>query len=201
MLTLCCILQLQLASAQSAEMQQLLLNIEKLAQLKGVLKNMEKGYGIITNGYGTIKNLSEGNFNLHQAFLDGLMIVNPEIRKYKRVGDIIQYEAQLLKEYKSAFNRFKSSGQFTPAEIDYLSRVYANLFDQSLQQLDELSMIITSSKLRMSDDERIEGIDRIYTDMQAKLSFLRNINNRTSALERNRSKAKTDLELLRRSQQ
>lgn len=201
MLTLCCILQLQLAAAQEAEVVQLGLNIEKLARLKEVLSNMKKSYDIITKGYGTIKDLSQGNFNLHQAFLDGLYLVNPELKKYKRVADIISYQSRLLKEYKSAFNRFRSSGLFTPPEIDYMSRVYSNLFDQSLQQLDELTMILTSSKLRMSDDERIEGINRIYDDMQSRLSFLRNFNGRASTLEKNRQKATSDLNILKQVQQ
>ena len=56
--------------AQSTEIQQLLLNVEKLAQLKKILSNMKKGYEIVSNGYNTIKDISKGNFNLHEAFLD-----------------------------------------------------------------------------------------------------------------------------------
>ena len=63
--------------AQSTEIQQLLLNVEKLAQLKKILGNMKKGYEIISTGYNTIKDISKGNFNLHEAFLDALMQVSP----------------------------------------------------------------------------------------------------------------------------
>ncbi len=47
------------------EIEQLLLNVEKLAQFKQILKDMQDGYEILVQGYGVIKNLSEGNFNLH----------------------------------------------------------------------------------------------------------------------------------------
>ena len=60
------------ASAQSAEIQQLLLNVEKLTQFKQILSDMKKGYQILEGGYNTIKDISEGNFSLHKAFLDGL---------------------------------------------------------------------------------------------------------------------------------
>ena len=185
-LTLCCTLQLQLASAQSAEIQQLILNIEKLAQFKAILSDLKKGYDIAHNGYNTVKNISEGNFSMHQVFLDGLLAVNPELRKYRKVADIINYQLSILSEYRSAFNRFKNTGNFTPAEIIYLSKVYGNLFDRSLENIDELAMILTASELRMSDDERITAIDRLYEDMSSKLSFLRSFNKKTEILSRQR---------------
>ena len=197
-LILCCASQLQLASAQSAELQQLILNLEKLAQLKGILDNMKKGYDIVSRGYERIKDISEGNFNLHQVFLDGLLAVNPELRKYRRVADIIAYQKNILSEYRSAFNGFKSSGQFTAREVEDLSRVYSRLFDRSLQNLDELSMVLTSGKLRMSDDERIEAIDRLYDDMLELLSVLRRFNRKTALLERQRYQQQQNLDALRK---
>jgi hypothetical protein len=197
-LAISCTLQLQLASAQSAEVTQLLLNIEKLAQLKQILSDMKKGYDIVSKGYNTVRDISKGNFNLHDQFLNGLLLVNPNLAKYRKVADIITYQQQLLKEYKSAFTRFKAGGRFRPEELEYLSTVYGNLFDGSLDNLDELAMIVTSSKLRMSDDERIEGIDRIYSDMQEKLSFLRSFNKRTDMLDRQRAAQQAELDALKK---
>lgn len=70
-----------------------------------------------------------------------------------------------------------------------MSEVYGNLFNRSLQNLDELTLVLTGSKLRMSDDERLSAIDRIYREMQDKLSFLRTFNGRTKLLEQQRTKA------------
>ena len=179
-------------SAQSQEVQQLLLNVEKLAQFKQILSDMKKGYEVISTGYSTIKNLSQGNFNLHKTFLDGLMMVSPSVKKYKRIADIINNQLMIVKEYKNAFNRFKQDGNFNPDEIMYLGKVYSNLFKQSLNDLDELTIIITDSKLRMSDDERLEAIDSIYNNMQDKLLFLRHFNNNTTILAVQRAREKND---------
>lgn len=182
--------------AQSQEARQLLLNLEKLNQLKSILSDMKKGYQILSKGYTAIKDVSQGNFKMHEVFLDGLMLVNPEIKKYKRVADIITYQKQIVTEYKSAFNRFKREGTFNLQEISYLSKVYKQLFDQSLQNLDELATVITSSKLRMSDDERLQAIDRIFSDTEDKLMFLRSFNQRTSILAIQRQKEKSDVQSL-----
>lgn len=78
-----------------------------------------------------------------------------------------------------------------------MEKVYGNLFKLSLRNLDELATVITANKLRMSDDERLESIDRIYADMQDKLVFLRNFNANTSVLSVQRSKEYNDVNSLR----
>ncbi|MES2650540.1 MAG: TerB family tellurite resistance protein [Bacteroidota bacterium] len=179
--------------AQSQEAQQLLLNVEKLSQLKNILSDMKKGYQVISGGYNAIKNISQGNFSLHEVFLDGLMLVSPEVKKYRRVADIISYQKNIVSEYKSAFKRFSASNTFNPEEVSYLGRVYKQLFDQSMDNLDELVMVITSSKLRMSDSERLVAIDRIFADVQDKLVFLRDFNSKAVSLSLAREKQKADL--------
>jgi hypothetical protein len=199
-LTICIIVGLWSfqSHAQTQEATQLLLNYEKLKQLEEILDNMYKGYKILTQGYNRIKGIAEGNYKLHQVFLDGLLAVNPTVRKYKRIPQIISYQQMLVKEYKRAYGRFKDDDHLTPSEIKYIVNVYEYLFRQSLKNLEELTMIITASKLRMSDDERILAIDRIYFDIENKLSFLRYFNNSTQLLIIQRSKEKSDVEAIRK---
>ena len=185
------------ALAQKDEIAQLLLNVEKLALFEQILSDMKKGYEILSGGYNTIKDLSQGNFNLHKTFLDALMDVSPTVKNYKRVANIINYEVILINEYKSAFNRFKRDTNFNEQELAYLGRVYKNLFKQSLDNLDNLVTIITANQLRMSDDERLGAIDRIFADMQDKLLFLRHFNNNTTVLALQRAKEKNDAGTMR----
>ena len=181
------------AIAQAQEAAQLILNIEKLKQLEEILDNMYKGYKILTTGYNRVKDIAEGNFTLHQIFLDGLYAVNPSVAKYQRIPDIIRCQSWLIKEYKRAFDRFKSDPNITPDEIRYLESVYAYLVKQSLRNLEELTMIITAKQLRMSDDERIQSIDRIYFDIENKLAFLRYFNNSTQILGAQRAKENSEV--------
>lgn len=178
---------------QTQEATQLLLNYEKLKQLEEILDNMYKGYKILSQGYNRIKNIAEGNYSLHQVFLDGLFAVNPSVRNYKRIPLIINYQLALMKEYKRAYNRFRNDPNLTVSELRYLESVYTYLVKQSLRNIEELTMIITASKLRMSDDERMRAIDRIYFDMESKLSFLRYFNNSTQLLALQRAKEKGDV--------
>lgn len=180
------------SKAQSAELQQLLLDIQKLSQFKRILSAMYKGYQVLSSGYETIKNISQGNFSLHQVFLDGLMLVSPAVANYKRIPDIINDQVNIVKEYKSAFTLYKQDKHFLPDEIIYLGQVYGNLFNQSLNDLNELIMVITANQTRMSDAERISSIDRIYAGMEDKLTFLRYFNNKTTMLALQRAKEQND---------
>jgi hypothetical protein len=188
---MCC---LQVAGmAQTQEATQLLLNYEKLKQLEEILDNMYKGYKILSQGYNRIKNIAEGNYSLHQVFLDGLYAINPSVRNYERIPRIINYQLLLMKEYKRAYNRFRSDPNLSASELRYLENVYEYLVKQSLKNIEELTMIITASKLRMSDDERLRAIDRIYTDMESKLSFLRYFNTSTQLLVLQRAKENSEV--------
>ena len=73
---------------------------------KDVLTDLYKDYEILETGYTAIKNISEGNFNLHKAFLDGLLAVSPAVQKYERIVDIIDDQGRIVSEYKSAYNLF-----------------------------------------------------------------------------------------------
>lgn len=184
------------AQAQSQELQQLMLNIEKLSQFRGILKDMKKGYEILTKGYNTVKDLTQGNFSLHEAFLDALLQVSPTVRNYKKVGDIIAMQSKLIQEQGAAYSRFQGSGNFNSEELSYLARVYDKLIDQSLGNLDELTVVITAGQARMTDNERLESIDRIYDDLQDKLLFLRDFNSSTAVLSFQRTKEHHDVEAL-----
>jgi len=183
---------------QSQEAKQLLLNVEKLAQLKLMLSHMKTGYKILEKGYTSIKNISQGNFNLHRDFLDGLLQVSPAVKKYSKVADIIRVQLKLVKEAKDALAEFRGSRQFTVAEIEYLGNVYANLLKESLKMLDELVTVVTAGKLRMSDDERLQAIDRIHDEVLEQYTFLNEFNNGTAILSLQREKEQMDIDLMRK---
>jgi hypothetical protein len=158
--------------SQSAEVKQLILNVEKLTQFKNILNDMKDGYQIINKGYSTIKDLSEGNFNIHEVFLDQLLKVSPAVMKYHRVGKIIHLQLRLAKSSGQAIKQFASSKHFSGDEISYTRLILKRLGKSSLQNLDDLTLVLSAGKLRMSDDERLKEIDRIYLDMLDKNQFL-----------------------------
>jgi DNA repair ATPase RecN len=182
---------------QTYEAEQLLLDWEKLSQLKQILKDMYKGYQIVEKGYVTIRDISQGNFSLHKAFLDGLLAVSPAVRNYYKIAEIIHYQLQIVQEYKQAYGRFQQDSHFNPDEIVTMGDVYGKLFDRSVHNLSDLATVLTDGQLRASDDERLKRIDDLHHEMQDMLSFLRQYNNRTALLSLQRGHDQRDIDQIK----
>jgi hypothetical protein len=185
------------AQSVSDVIQQLVLDYQKLASLKNILGQMYTGYAVLSKGYGAVKDVAQGNFSLHEAFLDGLYLVSPTVRKYPRVTDVINDQSALISEYKSASGTFNRDRHFIPDELAYMMNIYNNLVSQSLENLDELSMIVTDSKLRMSDAERLTAIDQIYLESHNQLSYLRKFNDQAAKIVRQRSQKESERQSVR----
>ena len=179
------------------DLQQLALDIQKLAGLKSVLNQMYQGYELVSKGYNAVKDISKGNYNLHEAFLDGLLVVSPAVRKYVRVQDIINDQAELVTEYKNAFTMFRRDKHITPDEIGYMMDVYNNLVTQSLSNLSMLAAVIGNNNFRMSDDERLRQIDRLYATGHDELSFLRQFNSHIQMVAIGRAQSAGDQQTIK----
>jgi len=178
--------------------EELSLDYQKLAGMKNILKQMQQGYQIVSTGYNSVKGIAQGNFSLHEAFLDGLMLVSPTVRKYPRVRDIIDDQANLVASYKFSYTQFRRDKNFSAEELSYMSDVYNNLISNSLQNLDELNMVMSDNKLRMSDNERLQAIDRIYASGHEELTFVQQFNANTRNLAIQRASKNNDLNTLQK---
>lgn len=184
------------ARAQSVDdwIQFLLLDTEKLHHLKSILSDMKTGYTIIKNGYEGIKELSQGNFNLHRLYLDGLLAISPAVRDHPLVAETMAAELAVVREYKAAAARWHGCGFFTTGELAYIDRWYAILLDKSLASMGELTMVLTADILRMEDGARVDVVERVYAEIREQLSMLRSFNGRTGLQLSQRIKSKNELQ-------
>ena len=69
---------------------------------------------------------------------------------------------------------------------------------ESLDDLQNLLNILTAGQMRMSDDQRIHGIDKIYDHVKDKLNFLRNFNSSALVLTMQRSADNNDAQSIQK---
>lgn len=139
--------------------------IEQIAALQVYVGYARKSYEIAGTGLSTIRDITNGEFKLHELFITGLKKVSPAIRSDVRIAEIIAMQLAILKTFNGLSNGF--SGEHR----DYVLDVKAGLINECLNDLGELYLVITSGKAEMSDDERIQRLNRIYADMQDKSAF------------------------------
>ncbi|MDF2190507.1 TerB family tellurite resistance protein [Paraflavitalea sp. CAU 1676] len=163
-----CICMLLLSSlpnivkAQNFELEQLILNIQKLNQLKEILSQMKDGYEILTKGYNTVKNLSESNFNLHNLFLSALWEASPTVKKYHKVVEIVNMQRKIVKSCRSLLFDSDLRLIFQQKELSYMKEVLKSILDRSVKNMEELLLVITAGKVRMNDAERLTAIDGVF---------------------------------------
>lgn len=145
--------------------------LQQIAALQVYLGYAKKGYNIVTGGINTIHNIKNGDLNLHRDFFNRLRNVNPAIRRYAKVADIIAYQVKIIKQTKLVLQQIRETKQFTEAELDYCKQVFDTLLDECIKTVEELILVITSGELEMKDDERLKRIDGLYADVQDKYSF------------------------------
>lgn len=145
--------------------------LQQIAALQVYIGYVKKGYNVMNKGLTTIRNIKNGDLNLHRDFFGSLKQVNPKIKKYAKVADIIAYQLRIMKETNKTLQGIRETGQFTTGELDYCKTVFDNLLEECLKSIDELFLVITSGEFEMKDDERIKRINALYADMQNKYAF------------------------------
>jgi hypothetical protein len=178
-------------------LEMLALDIEKLSQLKATLNDMYKGYEVLDQGYSKIRDMVHGNFDLHKAFLDGLLAVSPPVRQYYKVATILDRERTIIKECQATSRRWTSGGVFSPGESAYIGQLCATVSERAGKCLDRLLMVMTAGQLRMSDAQRLQAIDRIDVDVGGLLHGLRQFNEDMSVQALQRMREQNNLKTLK----
>lgn len=116
-------------SVFSQAQNQIRLYIQQIAANKVYIEYLQQGYKIVKNGLNTIGNIKDGHFSLDKDFFNGLQHINPKVRHYAKVADIIALNIHIIKRHKKALAAARDSDGFTSSELDYMTKVFNALID------------------------------------------------------------------------
>jgi hypothetical protein len=171
--------------------------IEQIAAFKIYLGYVQKGHSIARKGLTTIGYIKKVDFNLHEHFFSSGKSVNPTIRNYSKVADIIAFQVKIIQTYKQTYKLAQSVNLYSPAEIDFIYRVFTNLIHNSSDDLNQLITVITPNELDMKDDERLKRIDAIYASIQDKYAFAKSFGDEAKVLAVQKAKENNSIETSR----
>ncbi len=157
--------------AQNKYQKELLLQI---AALQVYIEYGQKGYNVVKKGLGFIGDVKRGELNLHQDYFSALKKVNPKIKNYFKVAEIVSMQIQIMKTYKRTFRQLQEDDLFHGNELDYIQRSFDRLLENCNVTLKELLVITTDAQLEMKDDQRMESIDGLYRTMVDDYTFCQN---------------------------
>ncbi len=160
MLIVCCSLWGSVVG-QTQEMEQLKLNIAKLAQLRLQLSQAKQGYQMLVRSYQQLHDVSKGNYEVHKQQLDALWQVSSLISQSPSVSLFKRLAASLDSLLQQWLIPLKSAKVFTNEERSVLEDRLAPY----RKEIDALSqrqqLLLMPEKLQLREAERFSLLQQV----------------------------------------
>lgn len=135
--------------------------------------------------------------DLYSQYYQELGKVRALITDYDEVKDAINRQKELVTEYQQASSLFSQDKHFSASELQYMGNIYNGILQESLANLDELTIAVTSLATQMSDADRLQRIAQAAKGIQTNLDHLRQFNRQNVAVSLMRSKDEQDRQAVR----
>ena len=159
------------------------------------VQNIKSAVQSSTTASNMIKSLQESVkiYNQSKAYYDALKSVHNIIKDARKVKLTIEMVSEITDIYMSGFNRMVTDRNFTSGELAAISAGYARLLEEGGALVTELKNIVTSGNcLSLSDKERMDVVDQIYTRMLRYRNLTRYYTDKAISVSFLRSQSKGD---------
>lgn len=160
-----------------------------------LVQNIKSAVQSTSTASNMIKSLQESIkiYNQGKAYYDALKSVHSIIRDARKVKLTIEMVSEITDIYVTGFNRMVADRNFTAAELAAISKGYARLLEEGGALVVELKHIVTAGNgLSMSDKERMDMVNAIYTRMLAYRNLTRYYTRKAISVSYIRSRRKND---------
>jgi len=134
---------------------------------------------------------------LYQDYFNELRKVKTAISYYYRIREVTSKQLQLVAAYKNALALFKKDKHFTAKEINYMINVYSGILDESVKNLDQILLVVTSFSTQMDDGKRLQIIDASADSIEQNYVDLIQFNQQNILLSLHRSKDLSEINEVR----
>jgi hypothetical protein len=129
---------------------------------------------------------------LYSGYYAELGKIKSVIAYYQRIKDVTVKQAALVVQYRRAWALFRQDSHFRPQEITHMENVYTGILNASVQNLDQVLLVINGLKTQMTDEQRLELINTAGNRLDENYSDLQQFNNQNIRLSLQRSKDLND---------
>jgi len=135
---------------------------------------------------------------LYDEYFQELWKVKAALAYYHRVKDIIEDQAAMIAEYRSAWATFRQDRNFNADELSYMSDIYTGMMNESLKSIDQLFLVVSAFATQMSDAKRMEIINSAANSIEQNFLDLKEFNNQNKLISIQRAAAKGEIEYVKR---
>lgn len=162
-----------------------------------LVQNITSAVQGTTTATNMIKNLQESIkiYKQGKEYYDALKSVNNLIKDARKVKKTIEMVSEITDIYVNGFNKMVTDPNFTPDELAAISSGYAKLLEEGGSLVTELKNVVTGSNgLSLSDKERMDVIDQVYTRMVEYRNLTKYFTQKSISVSFIRAKEKNDTE-------
>ena len=167
------LLMFGVAIKTDAQNRQIKVYLQQIAANKVYIEFLEKGYEIARKGLTTIGDIKQAHFVLDGNFFKTLELINPRVKNYAKTAGSFGLINNVQQQIKQLRSMVVSDDLLSEGEKQYVNEVLENLQLECAGDFAALEMVVISSSLKMSDDERIKRIDDTYSEMQEMYAFVK----------------------------
>ena len=167
------------------------LKVQRLQNETIWLQNAQK---VIENALSKLKleeisDWTERQRKLYSEYYESLVKVKSVISTYKKIRELVSTQTAIVQEYQWATSLFKKDKHFTADDLLRMEEVYTGILKQSVQNLDQVFVVINSFKTQMSDAARMELIDASARAIEENFNDLKAYNDENIMISVGRSKS------------
>lgn len=144
--------------------------LKQIAELQSYIELARKGYGIVSEGLNSIGDLKNDTFSLDKDYFSSLDNISPAVKKDGNIENTIALQTSINNLYNGA-KKDAQSNELSSDEKSYIQKVWDNLLNKCSHDMTQLDNLTTAGHYKMSEDERLQAINKIYRDMQNKKAF------------------------------
>ena len=134
---------------------------------------------------------------LYADYFEELWKVKAALAYYHRIRDMTELQKELVGEYSRVWKGLKQDGRFTAEEKVYMAQVYTGIIEKSLQDLEQLTLVINAFKVQMSDADRLQLIQSAADALEGRYRDLRLFNEQNIRLSLQRAKDAHELAVVK----
>lgn len=144
-----------------------------------------------------ISEWTERQRDLYKGYYEELVKVKSVISYYQRIREITKMQAAMVEEYQRVWHLLRQDNHFDPEELDYMEKVYSGMLDASLENLDQIFLVIEAFATQMSDAKRLEIINQAADRVEQTYFDLKRFNRQNILLSLQRTKTQAEAEAVR----
>ena len=144
-----------------------------------------------------ITNWVQQQKDLYSEYYQELWEIKSALATYDKIVSMIDKQVQLVKDYQQAYAAMRQDTHFSAQEINYIGRVYSGILSQSVENLNQLYLVINALVTQMDDGDRLHIIDGAGARIDQNYNDLHRFTQQNILLSMQRAKDQSDLDEVR----